>query len=415
MKVITLLLDGLGDRTYKELNNKTPLDYAFTPNLDKIAKISQCGTLTPLSYGISLGTDLAHFLLFGYSTDEYPSRTIIDAYGEKINFDKNDILLRGSFANVKKENGYYIKDRFTPELNDSEIESLIPLLNRKCGNYNFQVIHSYDSHCFIKISGENLSSKISDSDPFYNNQYAMLVEPFETEEEFPKKIAEIVNTYLKENYEILNNHSINIYRKSKNLPLANFILTKWAGRKKEILSFEKKTGMSGLMIGKSKLLKGIAEVVKMEYKEYDNFEEGIEFALNSDKKYIHLHTKIIDTASHSKNIYNKIDAIEKIDKVIEPLIDFEGLLIVTADHSTPCSGKMIHSGESVPFMGKGEFVRVDLVDKFTEIHCAQGSVNLEAKDFINYINNCRDEGKLYHLRSGNRSINYINRFINKLR
>ena len=37
MKIILILLDGLGDRSYEILNHRTPLQAAATPNLDRLA------------------------------------------------------------------------------------------------------------------------------------------------------------------------------------------------------------------------------------------------------------------------------------------------------------------------------------------------------------------------------------------
>jgi 2,3-bisphosphoglycerate-independent phosphoglycerate mutase len=405
MKAITLLLDGVGDRTYEALGHQTPLQYAKTPNLDRLASKGQCGLMIPLSIGASLGTDLAHFILFNYSLKEYPTRTIIDAYGEKISFNKDDLLLRSSFALVdKKDDGYYIKERFIEKQNEKVISELLSVFNRKKKGYDFEVIHSYDSHCFLKISGSSLSASVSDSDPFYPNQYVMKVEPFASQTIESQETADIINEYLKENYDLLS---------QKDLP-CNFLLTKWAGIDKDIEPFKSKTGMSGLILGKSKLLEGIATLTNMAYKTYDSFAEAIEKALEAEQDYVHLHTKKTDTASHSKNVFEKVRVIEAIDKELKPLLTFDGLLIVTADHSTPCAGEMIHSGESVPFMAIGGYIRRDLVKKFNEIDCSLGSVQLRGNEFIDYINNARDEGKLYHLRAGKKHRNFIKRDINKL-
>jgi len=405
MKVITLLLDGVGDRTYEVLDHQTPLQYAKTPNLDRLARKAQCGLMTPLSIGASLGTDLAHFILFNYSLEEYPTRTIIDAYGEEINFDKRDLLLRASFAKVdKKDDGYYIKERFIEKQNQKEISELMNIFNRKKDGYTFKVIHSYDSHCFLKISGNDLSAAVSDSDPFYSNQYVMKVEPFESETIESQQTADLINNYLKENYDLL----------SKRNQTSNFLLTKWAGKDGKVEPFKSKTGMSGLMLGKSKLLEGIAKLTNMKYEGYDTFTEAIGKALAAKEDYVHLHTKKTDTASHSKNVHEKVKVIEAIDQSLKPLLSFKGLLIVTADHSTPCAGEMIHSGESVPFMAIGGYIRRDAVEKFNEIDCSLGSVQIRGNEFIDYINNARDEGKLYHLRAGKKHSNFIRRDINKL-
>ncbi len=405
MKVITLLLDGVGDRTYEVLGHQTPLQYGKTPNLDKLAKKAQCGLMTPLTIGASLGTDLAHFILFNYSLEEYPTRTIIDAYGENINFKTQDLLLRASFAKVeKKDDGYFIRERFIEKQNKKNIAELINIFNREKNGYTFEVLHSYDSHCFLKISGSHLSASISDSDPFYSDQYVMKVEPFESETIESRETADLINDYLKENYDLLSRKDLS----------CNFLLTKWAGKEKKVETFKTKTGMSGRMIGKSKLLEGIATLTDMTYQGYETFPDAIEKALKAEEDYIHLHTKKTDTASHSKNVHEKVKVIETIDKMLEPLLTFDGLLIVTADHSTPCAGDMIHSGETVPFMAIGGYIRRDQVKKFNEIDCSLGSIQLKGSEFIDYINNARDQGKLYHLRSGKKHSNFIKKEVNKL-
>ncbi len=139
-------------------------------------------------------------------------------------------------------------------------------------------------------------------------------------------------------------------------------------------------------------------------------------ALESKYDYVHLHTKDPDVASHKKDPLKKVKALEAIDRLIGPLVEFEGLLIVTADHSTPCAGgKMIHSGETVPFMAMGQHVRRDRVKHFNEIDCGLGSISLTAKDFMKYIQNATDRGgNLYHLRAGRKRRNYIPRTVNKL-
>ncbi|MGM0379798.1 MAG: alkaline phosphatase family protein [Bacillota bacterium] len=416
MKVINLLLDGIGDRSYKILDNKTPLDYAKTPNLDLIAKKSQCGLMTPLDYGKVLGTDLAHFILFGYTLKEYPNRSVIDALGEGIKLDKETLVLRASFANVeKKEDGFLIKERFCKDLKKEEIKKIIKKINRNIDGFKFKVIHSYDSHLIILVKGKKLSKNISDSDPFYSPQYAMKVEPFETNKDLAYKTSKLINKFLKENFLILDNLDFNKKRKEMNLKKANFILTKWAGKYKSLDSFKKRTGKSGLILAKSDLFKGISEILDINYLRYKSFDDAIDLALKSKKEYIHLHTKLPDSASHKKDPFLKVKEIEKIDKKIEKLLDFKGLLIVTGDHSTPCSGKMIHSGESVPFMAKGEFVRVDDVKEFNEISCSKGSMFIKGKDFIPFVQNASDSAKLYHLRQGNKRYNYRIKNINKLK
>lgn len=414
MKTITLLLDGAGDRSYEVLNWQTPLQYAKTPNLDRLAKESQCGLMTPHQIGCALGTDLAHLLLFGYSMEEYPGRAIIDAIGEGLTFDQDTLILRSSFADVSYQEGYFLNNRFTKDLSDDEIEQFCRALTIVIDGYRFEVIHSYDSHCFIVIKGAGLSAQISDSDPFYVNQYVMAVEAFECDCPKASFTADLVNRYLKKTYDILNEHPINEKRRSEGLEVGNILLSKWAGMSKNVDDFYRRNGMRGLLLGQSKLLRGIADYINLEYNTYETFEQAVKDALKVDAEYVHLHTKTPDTASHKKDPMAKVAVFEALDKMLEPLMDFEGLLIVTADHSTPCSGSAIHSGESVPFMARGQYIRRDDVSAYHEIACAAGSLRLQAKEFMYYIQNATDRGALYHLRAGQKWQNYKVRQVKKL-
>jgi 2,3-bisphosphoglycerate-independent phosphoglycerate mutase len=280
--------------------------------------------------------------------------------------------------------------------------------------YKFEVIHSYDSHCFITIKGIGLSDQISDSDPFYVQQYVMAVEAFETNLAAAHFTADLLNKYLKKAYDILTHHEINEKRRVKGLELANMLLSKWAGMLKPVEPFYKRNGMKGLLLGQSRLLEGISMYLNLEYNAYNTFEEGVQMAIESTAEYVHLHTKAPDSASHEKDPMSKVAVFESIDKQLEPLVNFRGLLVVTADHSTPCSGQAIHSGESVPFMARGEYIRRDDVFEYNEVACSRGSVMLTAKDFMHYIHNATDQGGLYHLRAGNKWRNYRVRTVNKL-
>jgi len=414
MKTITVLLDGAGDRSYSELNHQTPLQYAKTPILDKLALKSQCGLMTPYQLGCSLGTDLAHFLLFGYDMSEYPGRAVIDAIGEGHEFDEATLILRASFADVDERDGYYLNSRFTKDLSHDEVKTLCDILSIEMDGYKFSVHHSYDSHALIFVKGPKLSCQISDSDPFYNNQYVMCVEPFETEAEEAMTTAELMNKYLKNAHALLGQHPINIKRQASGLEQGNMLLSKWAGMSKSIEPFAVRSGMTGLLLGQSTLLEGLTKTIGLGYEAYDNFEEGIQQALTADAEYIHLHTKAPDSASHKKDPFKKVAALESIDAQLAPLLNFDGLLIVTADHATPCAGKMIHSGETVPFMASGTYIRRDDVTAFDEVSCSKGSVTLKGLDFMHYIQNATDRGTLYHLRAGGKWRNYRVRTVNKL-
>ncbi|RQD77607.1 MAG: phosphoglycerate mutase, partial [Candidatus Syntrophonatronum acetioxidans] len=124
--------------------------------------------------------------------------------------------------------------------------------------------------------------------------------------------------------------------------------------------------------------------------------------------------------AHTKNPQNKVEVIEKLDKELKPLVDQEEslreelLLIITADHSTPSSGTLIHSGEQVPIMFLGKGVRVDDVASFGERSCTKGSIRMYGSDLMPMILNLTDRALLYGLRQGGKRLNHVPGKINKL-
>ena len=72
MHILLIIFDGLADRPAPELDGKTPLEAARTPNLDRLAAEGVNGFLHPKSPGYPLGSPLALHLMFGYPGGRVP-------------------------------------------------------------------------------------------------------------------------------------------------------------------------------------------------------------------------------------------------------------------------------------------------------------------------------------------------------
>src|SRR2546422_337257 len=59
-KLVLLIADGLADRPVIDYDYKTPLEYANTPNMDRLAKGGLVGQLDPISPGVRPGSDVAN-------------------------------------------------------------------------------------------------------------------------------------------------------------------------------------------------------------------------------------------------------------------------------------------------------------------------------------------------------------------
>src|SRR5699024_714205 len=100
-KILIVVMDGLGDRAIKQLDYKTPLQYANTPNLDWFAKNGSTGIMDTIGPGIRPGSDTSHLAILGYDPFEvYTGRGPFEAAGVGLIGQKGDVAFRCNFATV---------------------------------------------------------------------------------------------------------------------------------------------------------------------------------------------------------------------------------------------------------------------------------------------------------------------------
>ena len=100
-----VLLDGVGDLPHPDLNGKTPLQAASTPNMDKIARNGCMGEVISVGEGIAPESDIAVFNMLGYKFRhaDYVGRGVIEAIGIGTDFKDGDLALRGNFATLDEK------------------------------------------------------------------------------------------------------------------------------------------------------------------------------------------------------------------------------------------------------------------------------------------------------------------------
>jgi 2,3-bisphosphoglycerate-independent phosphoglycerate mutase len=102
IRLVYVLLDGIGDLPHPSLNYLTPLEAAYTPNLDALARNGSMGRVISVEKGIAPQSDIAVFNMLGYSFKDgsYVGRGVIESIGCNIDFREGDLALRGNFATV---------------------------------------------------------------------------------------------------------------------------------------------------------------------------------------------------------------------------------------------------------------------------------------------------------------------------
>jgi 2,3-bisphosphoglycerate-independent phosphoglycerate mutase len=384
MKGIIMIIDGMGDRPLKELGFKTPLESAITPNMDKMAENGICGIMDPIRPGIRPGSDTSHISILGYNPYEvYTGRGPFEAAGVGVDVLPGDIAFRCNFSTSNEEG--IITDRRAGRIREGT-EELAHSINGISVDQEVEVIfkESTGHRAVLVLRGKGLSDQVSDADPKHEGNAPKLVVALDGTQE-ANKTATILNRIVKESYEILKNHPLNLKRIKAGEPPANIIIPRGAGAVPKVQPFGEKYGLKPVCIAETGLIKGIAKIAGMELVDIEGATGGIDTNLENIKNgiietasknynFMLINVDGADEAGHDGQMEEKVEFIEKVDKIIGEIMKMDDVyFILTADHSTPIS-TMDHTGDPVPIVISGPEVRVDDVKKFDERSTVKGGL-----------------------------------------
>lgn len=396
MKLIILIGDGMGDRPIPELKGKTPLETAKTPNMDLLAKRSECGLMDPLGPGIRAGSDTAHLAILGYDPYKvYTGRGPFEAGGIGMDVREGDISFRCNFATVDEKR--IILDRRAGRIKERTDELSTALNGMKLEDVICYFKESTAHRAALILRGKNLGNKVTDIDPHKTGVVPQRALSLDQES---KKTAEVLNEFVEKSYQLLNNHPVNKERRSKGKLPANIILPRGGGLAPALERFRDKYNLKSACIVEVGLIKGIGRYLGMDIIDVPQATGGLDTDTLAIGKalikslgnydFILCNVKGPDVAGHDGNYQAKVESIEKIDLMVGYILKnlpSQVCLSLTADHSTPVSVKD-HSGDPVPILFSGPTVRVDEVDKFSERAVTKGGLGrIRGLDVMNILTN----------------------------
>ncbi len=354
MKIILIILDGLGDIPYKQLNNKTPLEYAKTPNLDFLAKNSKTGLLQPIR-DIAPESGEAQFSILGQSLKDYPGRGPLEALSKNIHLKQNQIALRCNFAKIKNNKLTNLREK-TPS------KDIIKKLNQI--NKDIKIIPTIDYRAVMIVNNAKLP--ITNTHPGYKDykNISMAITPILKKKTCKghKQTADKINSFIKQTEEILKDKTI-LIRGAGTKPKKIKPLKNWS------------------MIASMPVELGLAKLLDMKIiKRKNEIKQAIKTNTN-----VYVQIKGPDTYSHKGDLKGKIEIIEQIDKQLKPLKNIKNTIIcITSDHSTPCKLKR-HSKHPVPLLIYNNKNR-DNIQKLSEKSCKYGSLKtIQGKELLKTI------------------------------
>jgi 2,3-bisphosphoglycerate-independent phosphoglycerate mutase len=397
-KAVVLIIDGLGDLP----TPKTPLQAAKAPNLDKLAKKGITGLISPVGRGVVPGSDTSHLRLFGYEPKIcYPGRGPLEALGVGLDLREGDIAFRANFATVENNK---VVDRRAGRIDTKTASSLSKLVSMTIEDVEVVFKNSTEHRGALVLRGPGLSPCVSDTDP-----HALVSVPkCEPEDDSPEaqKTARIINRFTQLVHERLSKAPENKKLQTERLPPANAVLLRGAGVFSQVPPFDERFGIHGACIAGGALYRGVARFVGMDIflvpgatgDRFTDLKAKAKAAVKALETHdlIFLHIKACDSFGHDGDFTGKTKFIEKIDKEVLPLLTrSKADMIVTGDHSTPCSRKA-HSGHEIPILFYGKDERPDNVKRFDELSCMEGGLgHITGKHLMQMILNMLGKAKKF--------------------
>ena len=407
MKYILIIADGMADVPVRELDGKTPLQYARTPTMDRLASAGVLGNAMTVPEGMSAGSDTAILSIFGCDPREhFGGRASLEAAAVGISLSPGEIAYRCNMVTLESAVAIDSTARQSCNNDMTTTDSMMEYEKKKLLSHSAGAIEGPVSDALIRellkksvfkeeaekagirifpgssfrhiaVQSTMMSKDYSDGKHLREgntgNHSIALTPPHDhlgeaIGQHLPRggENADALTSLMRIAHEVLDKHPLNIERSSKGLLPANGIWF-WANGTAIVLpGFTERYGKTGSVISAVPLCQGIGVLMGLEKILVEgatgelntNYEGKADAAFESLKKhdFTTVHIEAPDECTHNGDIKGKVQAIEWIDsrtlarltkRLAESAIAYR--MIVMADHRT-LSTTRGHDGGPVPFI-----------------------------------------------------------------
>ena len=347
------------DHKLPELDNKTPLQVAETPNLDYIAQHAEMfGLAKTIPDPLPPGSDVGNLSVLGYDPMiYYTGRSPLEAASIGVELKPTDVTLRCNLVTLREENGKTIMEDYSAgHITTEEAHEIIGFIKKELEQDGL-IFHPGVSYRHLLV-WENGNKDINTTPPHD-------ISDKEIDNYIPTGAdTDKLNELMSRSVEILKDHPVNIKRVKEGLNPVTSIWLWGQGTAPDMPSLEELYGVKGSVISAVDLVKGIGHYAKMDVIDVPgatgyldtNYEGKVDYAINSlnDVDLTMIHIESTDETGHEGKADLKIQAIEDFDKrvvgrVLEGIRKYRKFrILVMSDHPTPIDLRT-HVNEPVPF------------------------------------------------------------------
>lgn len=389
MKYIIILGDGMADEPIASLHNKTCLQAANKPSIDKVAAMGRCGMLDTIPEGFAPGSEIANLSVLGYDVPKvFEGRGSLEAASMGVAIDEGEMAMRCNLICIADGK---IKNHSAGHISNEEAEELILFLQKELGNEQINFFPGVSYRHLLKLKGGRKELKCTPPHDVTGTPFAEVMIQAETEE--AKASADLLNDLILRSQKLLEHHPVNLKRAAAGKDKANSIWPWSPGYKPEMKTLMELYGLkSGSVISAVDLIRGIGVYAGLKVIEVEgitglyntNYEGKAQAAIEAlrTNDFVYLHIEASDEAGHEGDVDLKIKTIEYLDyRVVQPILeevaswDEPVTIAILPDHPTPCAIKT-HTNKPVPFVIYRTNEAGDAVQQYDEFACEKGSYGL---------------------------------------
>jgi len=381
MKYIVILGDGMADEPIAGLGGKTPLEYAKTPNMDRMAREGACGMLRTVPDGFEAGSDIANMAVLGYAPEQYyTGRGPLEALSMGVDLAPEDVAYRCNLVTIEENS---MADFSAGHITSAEGAELFASLQKEIPEVALKAGVSYRN--LLVIHGGKGATTTPPHDIVGQDIFLSLPEGGD---------ADLLLRCMETSRQVFDRHPVNAGRVAVGKRPATSIWPWSGGHKPAFPQFIDKYGKKGGIISAVDLLNGIARCAGMEvitvpgatgYLDTD-YDAKARYALDAIERldFVYVHIEAPDEAGHLGSVEEKVKAIERVDGVVGTILDgFDGIVAVLPDHPTPIRAKT-HTRDPVPFVVRGK--GTDTTETYSEAAAAKGGLGMKnAMEFLPFL------------------------------
>lgn len=352
MKYLIAIADGCADQPI--LCGQTPLQYAYTPCLNRLAAHGQVGRANFIPAGCPAGSQTALLTLLGAPASAcHGGRAALEAHALGIPLDADTSALR---CNLVTLDGDRLVAHDGSGVTQAESDALLLTLQQELGDarHTFHAGRTYRT-LLLRRGFDHPGGAAPD-----------ILLGTSLRQHLPND-ADLQRLFFAAR-DILTAHPVNQARRSQGLPPVNGVWFWGGGRLPNLPNFTTLTGLSGGAVGGVALIQGIARTTGLHWLEVPGANgslstnwEGKAFAAfdaltHGGLDFVLLHAEAPDEAGHSGNLPHKVASIEYFDqRLLAPLTGWldesktDYRLLVLSDHPTPLTLRR-HTADPVPWL-----------------------------------------------------------------